>query len=203
MQDQFGQDRQFKLIRHAANRGLGAAMMTGISAAETEIVAVTDSDCSYDPSKLWDMLPALGPGVAAVTASPYHKDGGVDGVPEWRLILSKGASALYRLVLNNKLATYTSCFRVYRRSAVERVSVHNDGFIGVAELLARLDFEGWRITEHPMVLEQRLFGRSKLKILKTVAGHLRLILELARHRLTVGTPADGANLSRNDLERLP
>ena len=203
MERLFGSDDRFELHRHDVNKGVAAAMMTGIAAARSEAVAVMDSDCSYDPSRLWDMVPALGPGVALVTASPYHKDGAVQGVPEWRLWLSKGASALYRLVLRNKLATYTSCFRVYRRSAVERVSIRNDGFIGVAELLARLDLEGWRIAEHPTVLERRLFGRSKLKVLKTVTGHLRLLLELGLMRLKKGRRPQPNTLSRNDLERLP
>ena len=165
---------------------------------------VMDSDCSYDPLKMWDMLPALEPGVALVTASPYHEHGGVDGVPGWRLALSKGASALYRIVLRNKLATYTSCFRIYRRSAVERADVKSDGFIGVAELLARLDLQGWRIAEHPVVLERRIFGQSKLKVLRTMSGHLKLLCELGLLRFGGGRTAEPTpQLSRNDLERLP
>ena len=64
------------------------------------------------------MLPLMTGSVDLVTASPYHKDGGVRNVPGWRLFLSRGASFLYRRVLRSKLDTYTSCFRVYRRSSV-------------------------------------------------------------------------------------
>ena len=93
MNDLFGSCTGYQLVRHAQNRGVSAAMLTGISAAKSEVVAVMDSDCSYDPSKIWDMLPALKPGVALVTASPYHKLGGVSGVSSWRLALSKSASS--------------------------------------------------------------------------------------------------------------
>jgi hypothetical protein len=58
------------------------------------------------------------PDVAMVTASPYHPSGRVLNVPRWRLFLSKNLSALYRRVCRHKLWTYTSCFRVYRRSRV-------------------------------------------------------------------------------------
>ena len=179
----FGADPRFRLVRHDRNRGVGAAILSGVREARTEIVAVIDSDCSYDPARIEEMLPLLGPEVAMVTASPYHAQGGVEGVPSWRLVLSRGASRLYRLVLSNQLATYTSCFRLYRRSALAGISLRHEGFIGVAETLARLDLEGWRIEEHPVVLETRLLGRSKLKVIATAAGHLRLLGEIGATRL--------------------
>ncbi|MFN0113459.1 MAG: glycosyltransferase [Paracoccaceae bacterium] len=175
----FGADPRFRLIRHVRNRGIGAAVLTGIAAAPDEVVAVMDSDCSYDPARLEDMVPLLGADVALVTASPYHADGGVEGVPEWRLVLSRGASRLYRVVLRNKLATYTSCFRVCRKSALAGLKLRHEGYIGVVEMLARLDLAGWRIVEHPVLLETRFFGRSKLKILRAIAGHLRFLGEIS------------------------
>lgn len=187
MERHFGARIRFRLIRHDRNRGISAAILTGMAASETEIVAVIDSDCSYDPVRIKDMLPLLHPGVALVTASPYHAMGRVEGVPEWRLALSRIASWLYRLVLRNKLATYTSCFRVYRRSALDGITVHHQGFTGVAETLARLDLDGWRIAEYPAVLGTRSFGQSKLRILKVIPGHLQLMSEIlfarARNRM--------------------
>ena len=185
MERLFGADPRFRLVRHDRNRGVGAAILTGMAAAETEAVAVIDSDCSYDPARIEEMLPLLGPDVALVTASPYHALGGVEGVPRWRLVLSRGASRLYRLVLNNKLATYTSCFRIYRRSALDGLRLRHEGFIGVAETLARLDLDGWRIAEHPVVLESRMFGQSKLKVIRVIAGHLQLLFEIAAARVGV------------------
>lgn len=180
----FGDNPCFDLVRHPRNRGIGAAILTGILAAKDEIVAVIDSDCSYDPAQLEKMLPLLGPDVALVTASPYHALGGVEGVPEWRLFLSRGASWLYRSVLRNKLATYTSCFRVCRRDAVVRMALRHEGYIGVVEMLAQLDLQGWRIVEHPVLLETRLLGQSKLKITRVIAQHLRFLSEIVVTRLT-------------------
>jgi polysaccharide deacetylase family protein (PEP-CTERM system associated) len=114
----FGEQPRFTLLRHATNRGVGAAILTGIRAARSEIVCSMDCDCSYDPNELAAMIPKLAPSVALVTASPYHPAGRVLNVPRWRLGLSHGASFLYRRVLRHKLWTYTSCFRVYRRAAL-------------------------------------------------------------------------------------
>jgi len=118
-----------------------------------------------------------------VTASPYHKDGGVQNVPGWRLLLSKGASVLYRLVLRTKLASYTSCFRVYRRSSMVNINPTAPGFHGVPEMLGLLDLEGGKIVEFPTVLAVRLFGVSKMKTIKTIVGTIRLLSRLAILRL--------------------
>ena len=119
-----------------------------------------------------------------VTASPYHPEGLVRNVPAWRLFLSRGVSILYRRVMHNQLATYTSCFRVYRRSAVERIRLTRGGFLGVTELLGRLDLAGHRVVEFPATLEVRMLGRSKLRVIRAVGGHLTLLAKLAILRLS-------------------
>lgn len=184
----FANWHDIKLLAHDSNRGVAGAIMTGLQAAETEIVCSMDADCTYDPHELLKMLPRLTPDVDMVTASPYHPDGEVRNVPGWRLVLSKGASAIYRRIFRNKLRTYTSCFRVYRRSRVKDIPVQYGNFLGVVELLGRLDLHGGRIVEHPTTLNVRLLGRSKMKTVRTIFGHLRLMAKFAWMRMTLPTP---------------
>lgn len=179
----FGMKPNCKFLQHERNRGVAAAILTGIRHAETEIVCSIDCDCTYDPHELHNMIPLLTDEVDMVTASPYHPQGAVRNVPSWRLSLSKASSFLYRQVLRQKLYTYTSCFRTYRKSAVVNLKVREGGFLGVAELLGRLDLDGAKIVEYPATLEVRLFGWSKMKILRTIAGHLRLLSRLLTMRV--------------------
>ncbi len=178
----FGDMPNVRIISHAQNKGVAAGIMTGISEARTEIVCSMDCDCTYDPLELARMVPLLNDGVDLVTASPYHREGKVRNVPSWRLFLSKGASFLYRRVLRSKIATYTSCFRVYRRSAFAEMKLDESGFLGVAEMLGRLDLAGGKIIEFPAVLEVRLFGISKMKTARTIVGHVSLLMRLLKLR---------------------
>lgn len=178
----FGNKKNVEILKHDNNRGVAAGIMTGIRAAKTEIVCSMDCDCTYDPHELLNMLPLMAENIDMVTASPYHKDGGVRNVPGWRLFLSRGASFLYRRVLRSKLDTYTSCFRVYRRSTMVGMQLNESGFLGVAEMLGRLDLSGGKIVEFPAVLEVRLFGLSKMKTAKTILGHLKLLSSLSKLR---------------------
>lgn len=178
LQTLFGSWPNSVFVQHDRNLGVAAAILNGIRRAETELVCSIDCDCTYDPHELRDMIPLLTEDVAMVTASPYHPKGRVRNVPGWRLSLSKAASFLYRRALRQKLYTYTSCFRAYRRSAVIDFELRETGFLGVAETLGRLDLSGETVVEYPTTLEVRLFGRSKMRIVRTIAGHLRLLARL-------------------------
>ncbi len=178
----FGDRAGYQLLRHDLNLGIAAAIMTGIRGAATEIVCSMDSDCSYDPLKLAELIPLLAPGVDLVTASPYHPAGGVKNVPAWRLKLSKGCAWLYRRTLRAQLHTYTSCLRVYRRSTIAAIPLVNNRYLGIAELVGRLDLAGKTVVEHPAILECRLHGRSKMKTVRTILGHLRLMARLTLDR---------------------
>ncbi len=179
----FGEKENFTILQHEQNQGVAAGIMTGIKAATTEIICSMDCDCTYDPHELINMIPLLTDDIDMVTASPYHKKGGVRNVPEWRLFLSKGASWLYRRALSAKLSTYTSCFRIYRRNSVINLDIREKGFLGVAEMLGKLDIAGGKIIEYPAILDVRLFGISKMKTVSTIFGHLKLLSHLSNKRL--------------------
>jgi len=173
----FGDNPSAKLIQHPENQGVSAAIMTGLRHAR-EIACSIDCDCSYDPSELRPMLHLLKPGVDLVTASPYHPSGTVLNVPGWRLLLSKASSALYRCITARPLHTFTACVRVYRRSSAVDIPLRHTGFLGVAELLGKMALANKNIVEHPATLEVRIFGQSKMRVLKTILGHFGLLSEL-------------------------
>ncbi len=172
-----------KAVRHERNLGVAAAIRTGILATDSPFVASIDGDLSYDPRELRPMLALLQQGAAVVTASPYHPQGGVRNVPGWRLLLSRGLSAMYRVLLWSPICTWTSCCRVYRREAVASLPLANPRFLGTAEWLVRVLRRGGRVVEHPCVLEARLFGVSKMKTVRTIAGHLRLLAAVLLRRV--------------------
>lgn len=177
------EDRQnFQVVPHHKNRGIAAAIHTGIKNANNEIVVSIDADGSYDVRLVEKMVPLLTPDVDLVTASPYHPEGGVEDVAAWRLWLSQQASGLYRLALRQKLYCYTSCYRVYRRSRVIDLEPINTGYVGVAELMWRLDRQGSKIVECPAVLRSRVAGQSKMRVFRATMRHLSLVTQIWRDR---------------------
>lgn len=182
MHELFGKEQNFELLRQPRNFGVAAAILSGIRRANTEIVCSIDSDCTYDPKELNRLIPMLTPDVDLVTGSPYHPLGKVRDVPRWRLALSKTASSLYRRVLKHKLYTYTSCFRVYRRSVILGLDLKKDGFLGITELIGKLEQQGSRIVECPTTLAVRAQGVSKMRTVRVLVGHLCLLGQLLAAR---------------------
>jgi dolichol-phosphate mannosyltransferase len=174
-----------KLEKHDANRGLGAAIRTGFTAATGEVVVTTDSDGTYHFSTIPCLLELLTEEVAIVTASPYHPLGKVVGVAGYRVFLSRGSSLLYRLLVDRNVHTYTAVYRAYRREVIDQIPFAADNFLGGTELMVKAMLKGFQVAEFPAALHRRTFGISKARLLNTIASHLGFQARIVLHRLQI------------------
>lgn len=187
----------FIRLRHEMNRGVGAAIRTGIQASSGSIVCTIDADCSYPPQDLYALVQLVVSGDADVAvASPYHPQGGVVGVRPWRIFLSRQCSNLYQWLSPLKLHTYTSIFRAYSGEAARQLTFASDGFVSAAEILFRADRNGYCVREVPLILHARQRGYSKIRIVRTICAHLGLMLQLIRASLVGDGQAEVPHPSR-------
>ena len=80
----FAPDPRIRLVRHPANRGLGAALNSGLALARGPLIAYLPCDDLYDPDHLAALLAAVdGPGRVLVWSGLRHHDGeaSLDGPP--------------------------------------------------------------------------------------------------------------------------
>jgi dolichol-phosphate mannosyltransferase len=199
---------EIRLERHKTNRGLGAALRTGFQAAAGAIVVTTDSDATYRFEEIPLLLERMTPGVDIVTASPYHPEGHVANVPGYRLVLSRGSSLLYRVLVRWDVHCYTALFRGYRREVVKTVPFAADGFLAGTELLVNAIQRGYRVAEYPTTQHARVHGVSKAKLVRTIRAHLRFQGSLLAGRLGVGlagrrSPGAGDHRVRAGVQRPP
>jgi len=178
LQAAFDAEPDFHIVRHEKNQNLGAATRTGMRHAKGKWVAFLDSDCTYEPSLLTPMLSQMEQGADLVTLSPYHPKGKVEGVAAYRLALSKGLSFMYRLILRRKIFTYTAMARVYKKEMYPQILSPANDFTSIAEMMLKALKQGMDVREVPAVLSVRRFGESKMKTLRVIRAHLRLIRRL-------------------------
>lgn len=171
--------------QHVTNRGLGAAMRTGFAAARGDIVISTDADGTYRFDTIPAMLTYFRPEIAIVTASPYHPQGRVENVSAHRLVLSQGASFLYRLLVRWDIHTWTCLFRAYRREVLQTISFEADGYLAGTELMVKAMLAGYRVAEFPATLFSRVAGASKAKLLRTIFAHLGFQWQILLYHLRV------------------
>jgi dolichol-phosphate mannosyltransferase len=182
----FGSRVGVRVISHEINKNLGAAMRTGFEACTGDVVITMDSDCTYDPEGIFEMLNLLDEETSIITASPYHPKGKVEGVPEYRLFLSKAISWIYRLVTGAKIHTFTALFRVQRKEVVKNITFKSNNFLATAEMLIYALMKDYGVKEYPTTLQVRKYGVSKMKLFLVIKSHLKFLLKLIWLRLIRG-----------------
>jgi len=194
-----------RLLCHTENRGVGAAIATGFANANGEIVCVIDSDCSYNPEELPNVIDLLkSSGADIATASPYHPEGAVEGCPAWRIALSKLASVAYSYVTPTRLHCYTSIFRVYRKEWARPEFITKMGFVGVTEHLLTAMRAGAQVVEYPTTLYARVYGVSKMRTVRVAMSHLGLIartfVDRRSGKALLGSDSIGKSLSNANTD---
>ncbi len=177
-------------IIHKTNMGLGSAIRSGLLkvmelADADDIAVVMDSDDSHPPELIMAMVQKISEGYDVVIASRFRKQSRCLGVPLSRKIISLAASVMMRLLFPIKgVRDYTCGYRAYRVEILQKAkSVFSDslfdqtGFQCMVDLLLKLRKSGAVIAEVPLLLRYDLKkGKSKMKVLDTIAATLRMII---------------------------
>lgn len=191
-----------RVIPHGVNRGLGAAMRTGIEHVlgsgsapqgqpegrdapwdDDDLLFTMDADHTHPPELMPAMAARVDAGADLVIASRYRPGAQVIGLVWWRRRLSDAASLVFRALFPCGARDYTCGFRCYRvgllRDAARRLGPHfvnQRGFSVMVDLLLKLRRHARRIDEVPLVLRyDRKAGPSKMKVARTVVTTLRLL----------------------------
>jgi dolichol-phosphate mannosyltransferase len=104
-------------------------------------------------------------------------------VPRYRIILSRGSSFIYQIIVDRHISTYTALFRGYRREVTRRVPFYSTGFLAGTELMVNAMLMGYKVAEYPTVLHSRAAGASKAKIFRIIRAHLRFQWSVLLQRL--------------------
>lgn len=166
---------RMRVLRHGVNLGLGAALRTGFAHSRGAVVCTIDSDCTYPPERLPELVQLIDDGADIATASAWHPDAGAAAGTPVRILLSRAVSGCYKVLVGQDVHTFTCLFRAYRRAVLEGIAFRSDGFAAVAEIMLRGLLAGLRVGEVPMPLQSRRFGESKLKVGDAVVAHLGLL----------------------------
>ena len=176
------------LVNHEKNMGLGQAVQTGIKEALSQagvhdIIIIMDADDTHDVSLMDTMINKIENGADIVIASRFVSGGNDKSAPPFRRLLSRGASVVFKTLLPlDKINDFTSGFRAYRVSLLNKASIHwgetlvlEQGFACMVELLLKLRHWNPKIEEIPFFLRyDRKMGASKLKLFKTLLQYLKL-----------------------------
>lgn len=165
---------RLRVVGYTENRGRGFALRTGYSAARGELIVTTDFDLSYSPDHILVLARYLQdhPDCDVVLGSAYMPGGKVEGVPPFRLVVSRWGNRVLSLAVGQGLHTLTCVLRGYRRTVLQQLDLESTGKEIHLETLARCFAIGARVHEVPATLRGRISGRSKFRFGGTAQTHL-------------------------------
>jgi dolichol-phosphate mannosyltransferase len=193
--EEFSKTMPVAAIRHNVNLGLGAAIRDGLAfaagaAKDGDIIITMDADDTHSPDLILRMTEMIRKDFDVVIASRFRKGSRVVGVPFYRRVLSRMASVLFRLVLPIKgVKDFTCGYRAYRAEAIKKALSRygenfftRSGFECMVDILLRLRKMNLVFGELPIVLRYDYKeGQTKMKITRTVANTLLLLLKRKFH----------------------
>lgn len=156
------QDPRLNVIRHAVNRGKGAALRTGFAAASAPFVAVHDADLEYDPADIERCLKPLRDGRADVVygsrfiGSDEHRV-----LYYWHSVGNRVLTTLSNMVTNLNLTDMETCTKVFTRETIQSLTLTEDRFGFEPEVTAKIAERGCRVYEVGVSYSGRTYAEGK------------------------------------------
>ena len=189
-------DPAVHVLHRSAKGGLGAAYLAGFAwalEAGYDVVGEMDADGSHQPEQLHRLLEAL-LDADLVIGSRWVPGGSVVNWPLRRELLSRGGNLYVRLLLGIAVRDATAGFRVFRRSALEKID------------LASVRVHRLRLPDrpgHPLPARRADRARGPDRVRRTGAGRLE-DERRGRHRVAAADhPVGAARTARPGPPRVP
>jgi glycosyltransferase involved in cell wall biosynthesis len=135
-----------RVIRHAANRGKGAAVRAGFDVASGDVVVVQDADLEYDPNDLVRLIEPIERGEADIVY-------GVRSLETQKVLLRWGnrfVTWATNVMYGQSLRDMETCYKMMRREVALALDLECRGFDVEAETTAKLLRGGLTICELPI-----------------------------------------------------
>ncbi len=171
-------DGRRRVIYQDRNQGKGAALRAGFSAASGDIVLVQDADLEYNPEEYPKLLKPILEGKADVVyGSRFAGSEEKRVLFFWHSIGNKFLTTLSNMFTNLNLTDMETCYKVFRREILEKITVEEDRFGFEPEITAKISKLRCRIYEVGISYSGRTYEEGKKINWKDGVSAFRCILK--------------------------
>jgi glycosyltransferase involved in cell wall biosynthesis len=151
-----------RVVSHERNQGKGAAIRTGISGAQGDIVVVQDADLEYDPADLARLLAPIVQGRADVVFGTRFAGGESHRVLYfWHSVANRFLTLCSNALTNLNLTDMEVGYKAVRRDVLAKIKLEEDRFGFEPELTAKLARLGCRVYEVGISYNGRTYAEGK------------------------------------------
>ncbi len=137
-------DPRVRLVQHPKNRGYGAAVTSGLRAAELPLVFYTDADLQFDPRQITALLARADEAPIVVGYRRNRQD------PWHRKLNAWAWNVLQWAFFGLSIRDIDCAFKLLRREVIQSVDLAAEGAFFSTELLLRAKAKGFAIVEVPV-----------------------------------------------------
>ena len=148
-----------RVISHHVNQGKGAAIRTAIENARGDILAIQDADMEYDPADLVALLKPILDNEADVVYGSRFLAGCKS--PKLNQLANKFLTGVSNIVNGQKLTDMETCYKVFRASTIEGITLRSNRFGMEPEITAKIAKRGVTIHELPICYHYRDYDQGK------------------------------------------
>jgi len=143
------------VLRHPVNRGVGAALVTGILAAlqtDAEIFVTFDADLQHDPIDITTLInPIINDEAEATIGSRFLQKESREEMPFGKVLGNKILSFFTSLLAGGKTTDSQSGLRAFKREVFEKINLICDRYSIASELIVELSRKGLKTVEVPIM----------------------------------------------------
>lgn len=152
---------RFELAAHDLNQGKGAALRTGFSKVSGDIVLVQDADLEYHPREYPTLLQPILDGEADVVYGSRFLGGPQRVLFFWHYVGNRLLTLLSNMFTDLNLSDMETCYKVFRRDVLERLTLQSNRFAIEPEITAKIAKLKVRIFEVPISYYGRTYAEGK------------------------------------------
>jgi glycosyltransferase involved in cell wall biosynthesis len=150
-----------KICRHTKNMGKGAALRTGFSKAEGDIILIQDADLEYNPQDYPKLLEAILDGRADVVYGSRFLGGPHRVLFFWHYVGNKILTTLSNMLSNLNLTDMETGYKAFRREIMEAIEFKSKRFGFEPEFTMKVARKNCRIYELPISYSGRDYSQGK------------------------------------------
>lgn len=152
---------RIKVIFHNKNRGKGAAIKTAINHICGDIILIQDADLEYSPTEYKKLIEPIIEGKADVVYGSRFLGGPHRVLLFWHFIANVFITMLFNLLYNVNFTDIMTCYKAFRKEAINDIEIKEKGFGVEIELSAKFAKKNLRIYEIPISYYGRTYKEGK------------------------------------------
>ncbi len=171
-----------RIVRHPLNRGLGAALGTGIAYARKgkyDLAITFDADGQHDPRDINKAVKPIEASKADLVIGTRTK--GIGNMPFDRWVINWASNILTFLLFGIWTSDSQSGFRAFSKKALHYIEIKTEGMEVSSEIFSEVKKHQLKVAEIPIHVIYTTYSRSKGQTnLNAFNVLVKLLLRLAR-----------------------